>query len=75
LPKPPQVNARALRAALQRAGFVVRRQTGSHVILRHPHTGRMAVVPDHPGALSPELVAGILKQAEITPEELRELLR
>ena len=75
MPKPPQVNARALRRALQRAGFEFRRQTGGHVILRHPETRRVAVVPDHPGTISPELVAGILKQAGITAEELRELLR
>ena len=72
--RPPQVNARRLLAALQRAGFEVRRQTGSHVILRHPESKRMAVVPQHPGALSPELTISILKQAGLTAEDLRELL-
>ena len=75
MPKTPQVNARALLNALKRGGFVVRRQTGSHVILRHPQNGRTAVIPDHPGTISPELIAGILKQAGLSPDEFRELLR
>ena len=75
LPKVTQVNARRLVAALKRAGFQVRRQTGGHVILRHPDTGQMTVVPSHSGALSPELVNAILKQAGLSPDDLRELLR
>jgi len=68
------VNARELIAALQRAGFVVRRQTGSHVTLRHPADGRIAVVPRHPGDLGTGLLVSILRRAGMTPEELRALL-
>ena len=56
------VNARELIAALQRAGFVVRRQTGSHVTLRHAD-GRFAVVPRHPGDLGTGLLVSILRRA------------
>ena len=75
MPKPPQVNARALLAALRRAGFVVRRQTGSHVGLWHPRTDRTTVVPVNSGTLKPELVAKILKQAGLTAQDLRDLLK
>lgn len=46
-------------AALKRAGFVERRQTGSHLILRHPQTKRMTVVPQHTGTMSADLVRSI----------------
>lgn len=75
MPRAPQVNARRLIAALRRAGFVQRRQTGSHVILRHPVTRRTTSVPRHSGALKPELVAEILRQAGLTADDLRDLLK
>jgi len=62
-------------AALKRAGFAVRRQSGSHIVLRHPETQRMAIVPDHPGTLGPGLVSRILRQAGLAADEFRQLLR
>ncbi|HUS80897.1 MAG TPA: type II toxin-antitoxin system HicA family toxin, partial [Armatimonadota bacterium] len=50
-------------AALKQAGFVERRQTGSHLILRHPGTRRMVVVPQHGGTMSADLTRSILRQA------------
>jgi predicted RNA binding protein YcfA (HicA-like mRNA interferase family) len=38
--------AREVLARLQRSGFVVKRQSGSHVILRHPD-GRQTYVAMH----------------------------
>ena len=73
--KLPQVNARKLLGALQRAGFVVCRQTGSHVFLRHRVTGMTTVVLAHTGAIKAELVSGILRQAGISDEEFLDLLR
>lgn len=75
MPKLPRINARRIVSALEKAGFVRRRQTGSHVILRHPETKRMAVVPSHPGALGPSLISRILKQAGLTDQDLRRLLK
>ncbi len=74
MPKLPRVDARRLVAALKRAGFEVRRQTGSHIILRQPETKQIAVVPRHGGTFGPELVASILKQAGLSPDDLRGLL-
>jgi predicted RNA binding protein YcfA (HicA-like mRNA interferase family) len=40
--------AREMLSRLQRAGFQIRRQSGSHVVLRHPD-GRQTYVAMHPG--------------------------
>ena len=40
--------AREALAKLQRAGFVIKRQSGSHVVLRHAD-GRQTYVAMHPG--------------------------
>jgi predicted RNA binding protein YcfA (HicA-like mRNA interferase family) len=56
--------------ALTRLGFQVVRSRGSHRFLRHPD-GRCTVVPVHKGeTLGPGLLAKILRDAEISREEL-----
>jgi predicted RNA binding protein YcfA (HicA-like mRNA interferase family) len=47
-PRLPQVKPKQLIRVLERMGFVLRRQTGSHAIFRHPETKNMAVVPNPP---------------------------
>ena len=44
---PTDLSGREVRAALERAGFVFRRQTGSHMILRRDQSYARAIVPDH----------------------------
>lgn len=44
---PTDLSGREVRAALERAGFIFRRQTGSHMILRRDDPYARAVVPDH----------------------------
>ena len=74
MPKLPRVKPRHLVRALERAGFVLRRQTGSHVVMRHPETRRMAVVPSGTATLQTGLVRAIIRQAGMSPEEFRKLL-
>ncbi|MCI0539507.1 MAG: type II toxin-antitoxin system HicA family toxin [Verrucomicrobiales bacterium] len=62
--------AQAVRALL-RVGFVVQRQTGSHVILRRE--GRTVVVPQHK-PLKPGTLKGMLDQAAVTLERFVEEL-
>ena len=64
--------AREVLARLQRAGFVVRRQSGSHVVLRHPD-GRQTYVAMHTGDVPGGTFRSILKQAGLTEEEFRNL--
>lgn len=64
--------AREVLARLQRAGFVAKRQSGSHVVLRHPD-GRQTYVAPHPGDIPSGTFRAILRQARLTEEEFRRL--
>ena len=61
--------------ALELAGFREEHRRGSHVGLQHRTTGRTTTVPDTRTTLPIGLTAKILKQAGITGDELRELLK
>ncbi len=68
------VTGKALIAALKRAGFLVQRVKGSHHFLRHPD-GRTTVVPVHSGeSIGPGLLAKVLRDVDLTRNELEELL-
>jgi len=61
--------------ALQKAGFDVVRQRGSHVFLRHPD-GRATVVPIHKGEnLGRGLLRKIMNDTELTRGEFLDFLR
>jgi len=64
--------AREVLAKLQRAGFVVKRQSGSHVVLRHAD-GRQTYVAMHPGDIPSGTFRAILRQAELDEERFRNL--
>lgn len=72
MPKLPIVAGRDVVRALERMGFAVTRQRGSHIMLRRGPTG--CVVPDH-DELKTGTLSGVLKQAGISPEELIEALK
>lgn len=60
--------------ALQKAGFQIVRQRGSHVFLTHPD-GRAVVVPIHKGEeLGRGLLRKIIHDAKLTKEEFLEFL-
>jgi predicted RNA binding protein YcfA (HicA-like mRNA interferase family) len=65
-------SAREVLSKLLRAGFVERRQTGSHKVLRHPD-GRQTYVAMHPGTLPTGTFRKILKQAGLSEEQFRAL--
>lgn len=48
---------------LKKKGFIEKRQSGSHLILRHPVSGYMTIVPVHPGDMPRGLFLRILKDA------------
>jgi len=71
----PQVRPREMIAALQRAGFVVRRIRGGHHFLEHKDDpSRWATVAMHPGDLPARDVRDILKQTKLSREEFLKLL-
>lgn len=60
--------------ALERAGFQEDRRKGSHVTLLHPADGRRTTLSMHSQTLKLGTIHAILRQAELTVEELIELL-
>jgi predicted RNA binding protein YcfA (HicA-like mRNA interferase family) len=64
--------ARDVLARLQRAGFVVKRQSGSHVVLRHAD-GRQTYVAMHTGDVPNGTFRNILKQANLTEDQFKNL--
>ena len=70
----PRPTAAEMRRALERAGFTVSRQSGSHMIPRNP-LGKRVTLPVHAGrTLQPKIVRAILKDAGLTAEILNTLL-
>ncbi len=70
----PSVTGKDLVAALRKAGFGVVRVKGSHHFLRHAD-GRMTVVAVHSGEIiGPGLLSKILRDCELTREDLRRFL-
>ena len=59
-------------AKLKRAGFEEARQTGSHLFLRHPD-GRLTFVAIHRGDIPPGTMHKVLKQANLTEDQFKEL--
>lgn len=74
--KLPAVRSREVVRALERAGFVVTRTSGSHCRLVHGNDPARAVtVPIHAGRdIKPETLQAILRQTGLTVDELKELL-
>jgi len=70
----PMLTARQVIRALEKAGFQVQRQTGSHARLKHVD-GRVVTVPVHAGQdIGRGLLRKILRDADMTPAELLTLL-
>ena len=64
--------AREVLARLQRAGFIIKRQSGSHAVLRHAD-GRQTYVSMHPGDIPTGTFRSILKQSGLTEDQFRNL--
>ncbi len=70
----PRLRSRELIRALERVGFQVQRTRGSHVRLKHPD-GRITSVPSHAGeTIGPGLLRAILRDLEISVDDLLKIL-
>jgi predicted RNA binding protein YcfA (HicA-like mRNA interferase family) len=67
----PVASGRAPRAALERPGWIVRRQTGSHMILTRPGHLASLSIPDH-RELAPGTLRKLIRAAGITVDEFRQ---
>ncbi len=73
--KLPSLTGKEIVSLLKKAGFIVERQRGSHVFLKH-EDGQATVVPVHSGEIiGPGLLSKILRDVEMTREELLEILK
>lgn len=69
---PPISGTQCVRA-LQRAGFYLKRQHGSHMILRRDHPFAQTVVPDH-RELDRGTLRAIIRQSGLGVDEFMRLL-
>ena len=71
----PRVTAREIRGVLERIGFSLTRQSGSHQIFKNV-AGKRATVPYHASRiLHPKVLKSILQDADLSVEDLEKLLR
>ena len=71
--KLPQISGRECIKALEKAGFQVKRQEGSHIVLRRTDPFAQLVVPDHK-ELDRGTLRAIIRQSGMSVEELTKLL-
>ena len=72
MPKFSNLSGQDVIRALERLGFEVLRQSGSHVIMRRGTSG--CVVPNHK-EVKAGTVSGVLRQAGVSSDEFIEALR
>ncbi len=70
----PAASGRQAVTAFQRAGFQVRRQRGSHIIMVKAGIPATLSVPDH-RKLKPGTLRALIRKAGLTVEEFAELLK
>jgi predicted RNA binding protein YcfA (HicA-like mRNA interferase family) len=71
--KLPQVSGADVVRALQKIGFSIRRQHGSHIIMRRDNPFAQTVVPNH-RQIDRGTLRAILRQTELSADEFTKLL-
>jgi predicted RNA binding protein YcfA (HicA-like mRNA interferase family) len=69
----PRISGRECIKALAKAGFYLKRQEGSHVILRRDEPFAQVVVPEH-DELDRGTLPAIIRQANLSVDEFLDLL-
>lgn len=72
--KLPRISGKEAIVALQRTGFNVIRQSGSHVVLKRSNPFSQLVVPDH-GELDTGTLRAIIRQADLSIDNFMKLLK
>jgi predicted RNA binding protein YcfA (HicA-like mRNA interferase family) len=70
----PRISGRECIKALAKAGFYLKRQQGSHMILRRDDPFAQVVVPDHK-ELDTGTLRAIIRHAALTVDEFVRLLK
>ena len=71
---PRRMSGKEVIKALQRAGFYVKRQKGSHIVLRRDSPFAQVVVPDHK-SVDTGTLASILDGADLSVEDFSKLIK
>jgi predicted RNA binding protein YcfA (HicA-like mRNA interferase family) len=69
----PRISGRECVKALIKAGFYLKRQEGSHIVLRRDNPFGQLVVPDHKG-LDRGTLRAIIRQSGLSVDEFIKLL-
>lgn len=70
----PVLKPREVVAALEKAGFIKKRQTGSHLIMYKSDIRRPISIPQHPGDLPKGTLRAIIREAGLKVDEFIKLL-
>jgi predicted RNA binding protein YcfA (HicA-like mRNA interferase family) len=70
----PVMKPKEVIAALEKAGFEQRRQTGSHIIMYKPGIRHLVSIPQHPKDLPKGTLRAIIREAGLTRGEFLKLL-
>lgn len=73
MPQIPSFKPRELIKKFEKAGYIIDRQKGSHVILYHPKEGKRLTIPLHVKEMPKGTLLSIIKQAGLTREEFLRL--
>lgn len=71
----PSIKPKQAVKALKKAGFVKARQTGSHLIMKNPDTGKIVPVPMHAKALKRSLLFAIIQESGLPTKEFLKFLK
>lgn len=71
---PRDLSGKEVVRALQKAGFHVKRQKGSHIILRRDNPFAQVVVPDHK-SIDTGTLASIIDGASLSVEDFIKLMK
>ena len=71
----PRITSAEIIKVLKKTGFFLSRQSGSHKIYKNKE-GKRTTVPYHSGkVLHPKILKSILKDADLTIDELKTLIK
>lgn len=70
MPKLPRLTAREICAILERHGFFIARQSGSHIIYKNVGGKRVPVLFHAAKIVHPKILRNILRDAELSVEDL-----
>ena len=74
MPRLPRVSGPEAVSGFERAGFEVRRQRGSHIVMTKPGHPETLSVPDH-RELQAGTLRALIRKAGLSVEQFEELLR